>query len=76
MIHWLKRLFTDKDGDADEMAVLVVAAVAVMLFCELYSVLYVKDFKFNPQEFGIGVGGLIGIAAGAIGYKSSKEANP
>jgi hypothetical protein len=25
MIHWLKRLFTDKDGDADEMAVLVVA---------------------------------------------------
>jgi hypothetical protein len=76
MIHWLKRLFTDKDGDADEMALLTVCAVFVYLGLETYSVLYVKEFRFDPQSFGIGLAALIGAAAAGIGYKSSKEANP
>jgi hypothetical protein len=76
MIHWLKRLFTDKDGDADEMALLTVCAVLSYISLEIYSVIYVKDFRFEPQGFGTGLGVLIGAATAAIGFKSGQEKNP
>ena len=50
---WLKQLFQDEDGEADEMALLAIVGFAAFVFCEVYSVLFVEDFKFDPQTFGI-----------------------
>lgn len=76
MIDWTKKLLTDKDGDADEMALLTTLSVIAYIGLEIYSVGWVKEFRFDPQAFGIGLGALIGAAAAAMGYKSSKEITP
>ena len=71
---WLKQLFQDEDGEADEMAFLAIIGFAAFVFCEVYSVLFVEDFKFDPQTFGIGFGAALGAAAAGMGYKRAKEA--
>lgn len=72
-MNWFKQLFHDNAGNADEMATLAIIGFLSFVFCELYSVIYVHDFKFDPQAFGIGLGAALGAAAAGMGIKAGQE---
>lgn len=73
MREWLKQLLQDEDGEADEMALLSIAGVLTFLGCEIYSVVAVAGFVFDPQAFGVGLGTALGAAAAGMGWKSKQE---
>lgn len=69
---FIKQLFTDAAGQADEMATLSVIAVLSYLGTGSWSVL-VNHQAFDAQAWGMGLGALIGAAAAGMGYKAGKE---
>ena len=73
-MNFLKQLFTDSKGQADEMATLAILGFMVFLICELVSVL--NSGKFDPQAFGIGYGACLGAAAAGMGIKAKLEQPP
>lgn len=73
MKDWLKQLLQDEDGEADEMALLSILGVLTFLGCEIYSVVAVEGFRFDPQTFGVGLGAALGAAAAGMGWKSKQE---
>lgn len=75
MIEWLKKLFNDKDGDADEMATCVILLTVAFIGHSAYAVV-ANHQPFDLQAFGIGGGALIGAAATGMGIKSKQENKP
>jgi len=74
MNAFLSQLFSDKTGQADEMAALSILGVAVYLGLAIYAVVQ-KGQAFDPQAFGIGLGAVIGAAATGMGFKARSERN-
>lgn len=72
-MNWIKQLFQDEDGEADEMALLAICGFFTFLGLEIYSVVFVPDFKFDPNSFGVGMGAALGAAAAGMGWKSHQE---
>jgi hypothetical protein len=72
-MNWIKQLFQDEDGDSDEMALLTVCGFFTFLGLEIYSVVFVPGFKFDPNSFGIGMGAALGAASAGMGWKSNQE---
>ena len=73
-MNFIKQLFHDQNGQADEMATLAIAGFIVFLVCEVVSVLH--SGKFDPQAFGIGYGACMGAAAAGMGIKAKLEQPP
>ncbi len=68
---FLKQLFTDSSGQADEMALLAIIGFFVFLGLEICTVYQGKPF--DPQAFGIGYGACLGAAAAGMGWKAKLE---
>ena len=67
-----QHLFTGKDGETYDLGRILwaVAAVGFVVFAAI-AVLHGKDF--NPQDYGIGAGSLLGGGGAGIGLKSKTE---
>lgn len=70
-MSFLKQLFTDQNGQADEMATLAIIGFFVFLSLEVWTVYQGKSF--DPQAFGIGYGACLGAAAAGMGWKAKLE---
>lgn len=70
----LKEWFTDGKGRADEMAGLAILSMLTFLALEIYAVV-VKGQVFDPQAFGIGLGGALSATAAGLGLKAWGERN-
>lgn len=69
---WLRDLFTDANGDADETVVYAISGISVFLWLQIYDVV-VLQHAFSAQGFGVGFGAITaGIFAG-YGLKSKLE---
>ncbi len=72
IIRFIRQMFEDQNGRADEMATLTIIGVLVYFFLETYAVIHHPD-KFDAQAFGVGLGAAISAAAVGIGAKSKME---
>lgn len=73
LMKWIQQLFQDHTGQADEIATLAIIGFLTFVGCEIYSVVAVSGYKFDPQTFGIGFGAALGAVATGMGIKTGQE---
>jgi hypothetical protein len=72
VIEFIRELFTDAAGRADEMATMCIVSALTYQGTLIYAVVW-NHQAFDAQATGIGIGALIGGIAAGMGYKSKME---
>lgn len=77
MKRFLTQLVTGKDNfTVDAFRVLALVAVLVGIGLEVFVVIYRAGQGFDLQAYGIGIGGLLLAAGGALKLKADTEPPP
>lgn len=73
---WIKNLMTGKDNETyDFIRVAAILGVIQGLGLTLYTVVCQQQ-HFNLEQFGVGLGAMLGGAGAGIGLKSNTEPDP
>jgi len=76
MKEWIKDLFTDANGDADEIVLYSFIAVVSYHAMGIVSLIMTPTHTFDLQAFAVGDAALITAVFAGRGMKSKLERNP
>jgi hypothetical protein len=68
LISWINKVLSDVDGIPDEARLAAMLLVIGYIGLSAYDLIWLKH-PWNPQEYGIGAGGLAAGVGGWMGFR-------